>query len=166
MHMQQPNANNAEYELRSFLVRAKRATFAGDGPRTSSPEPGGREYVFADGEFRYRDRYFGWLRDIGQEIVWLGTVPRWGMNYMGGMLPGYESLTPSAFSFLKQALLLVTPDVPLRGPAHHNEGRWLYEMTCVGDLDTFQGDEAIFHQGEMVYSRRFFGGTVYYKRLS
>jgi len=151
----------SEKELRRFLAEAKRATFAGAGERLATSERGGWEYKYSEGDFGYRDRYFGSVFDIGQEIVWFRMLPVWGMNYHGGMVDGFENLAKECFSFLKRALLLVTEDFPYRGPTAHEEGRWLYTMSCLGSIWSFDGRESVQYDGRTVYERRLHGGVVY-----
>ncbi|WP_020393222.1 DUF5680 domain-containing protein [Kribbella catacumbae] len=62
-------------ELEAFIVRAKAASYVGDG-----------DLRFTDGDLEYCDSYFGGADFPGQEVVCLGPTPIWGMNYYGYLL--------------------------------------------------------------------------------
>ena len=70
-------------ELERFVVRAKRASYVGDGERALPSREGAHDLTFADGQWSYRDSYFGGTDFIGQEVVWLMGEPVWAMNYYG-----------------------------------------------------------------------------------
>ena len=74
-------------ELVDFIVRAKRNTYA-SGNKAAKLEDGFEEFIFEEGNFRYRDRYhakdprpFG-----GEEVVWQSGKAIWIMNYYGYIL--------------------------------------------------------------------------------
>ena len=77
MSMGIPEAESAHHqkvnlmkELSKFLIKAKINSYAsgGEGSRRVL-EDGGKEFVFEEGQLKYRDRYFGFSPFIGQEIV-------------------------------------------------------------------------------------------------
>src|SRR5215469_175472 len=78
----------------AFLLRAKRATYAGqDDEATLTPlVPRSRQLEYRDGDYLYRDIYFGMAYFVGQEVVsWRGE-PVWSMSYAGGVTsPGVDS---------------------------------------------------------------------------
>jgi len=58
-------------ELSKFLVKAKISTYASEGEANEIVlEDGAKELTFEDGEFKYRDRYYGFNPFVGEEIVW------------------------------------------------------------------------------------------------
>ena len=73
-------------QLQSFLVRAKRSTYASGIAPSGESRPGSFDLAYEEGEFRYLDSYFGGIDFIGEEAVWWKGTPVWGMNYYGWML--------------------------------------------------------------------------------
>ncbi len=147
-------------ELSEFIARAKRNTFATGGEKVASSKTASKDYLYKEGEFIYRDSYFGSRYDIGQEIVWRNDEPIWGMNYMGGMREGYEDLSKATFRFLKECLTLVDASMPFRGPELHQKGEFKYRNEVVGDVERFQGTERIFFRSDEIYERTYHGGLI------
>jgi hypothetical protein len=58
-------------EFLAFLLRAKLKTYATGGEGNERDfEDGTREMSYREGDFFYRDRYFGSNPFIGEEVVW------------------------------------------------------------------------------------------------
>ena len=72
--------------LEDFIIRAKAATYAGDGAPAVSCRPGSHDLSFEDGDFHYLDSYFGGTDFSGQEVVWQDGRPVWAMGYHGRVL--------------------------------------------------------------------------------
>lgn len=72
--------------LDRFIVLAKRQTYVGDGVKAAPSRTGSHDLSFADGDWSYRDSYFGGTDFLGQETVWLRDKPVWAMNYYGYVL--------------------------------------------------------------------------------
>ena len=72
--------------LDRFIVMAKRRTYVGDGIKAVASRTGAHDLIFADGDWSYRDSYFGGTDFLGQETVWLRDDPVWAMNYYGYIL--------------------------------------------------------------------------------
>ena len=70
-------------ELERFVVEAKRATYVGGGVAAAEPDRSPWILVFRQGDWLYRDSYFGGSDFLGQEVVWFRRQPRWAMNYHG-----------------------------------------------------------------------------------
>lgn len=138
-----------------FLLRAKRATYAGKGPETAASRPASHDLHYQEGEMSYIDSYLGGERFAGEEAVWHSGAPVWAMNYVG-------RVTGEGFSgdFLKAALLRCTPDMPWRGPREYREGEYVYRCSVTGDFTWFRGTETIAYQGRTVYECLFHGGSV------
>ena len=138
-----------------FLVRAKRATYAGKGPQGASSRPASHDFRYTEANLLYVDTYLGASPFAGQEALWDDEVPFWAMNYVG-------RVTDEGFSgdFLKDCLALATPELPYRGPRHHAVGLLTYVMSVRGDFAWFEGFEEIFFAGRPVYECRFHGGRV------
>lgn len=138
-----------------FLLRAKRATYAGKGPEAASSRPQSHDLHYHEGELTYIDSYLGGAQFAGEEAVWQSGTPVWSMNYAG-------RVTGEGFSgdFLKAALLHGTPDMPYRGPAEYAEGDYVYRCSVSGGFDCFHGSETITLKSRTVYECRFHGGSI------
>jgi len=138
-----------------FLLRAKRATYAGKGPEAASSRPKSHDLHYAEGDLAYIDSYLGGEQFAGEEAVWQGGMPVWSMNYLG-------RVTGEGFSgdFLKAALRHGTPDMPYRGPKEYKEGDYVYRCSVTGEFAWFRGSESITCQGRTVYECLFHGGNI------
>lgn len=148
--------NHLKPTLNAFLVRAKQATYAGQGPEATPSRPASHDlhYSEADG-WLYIDTYLGGDGFAGEEAVWKDGSPIWAMNYCGRTTgEGFDS------SFLKAALRNVPEDAPFRGPIEYQDGPHLYVNTYSGDPGWFFGREEIYHGGVSVYECIYHGGLV------
>ena len=138
-----------------FLIRAKRATYAGKGAETASSRTGSHDLVYREGELMYYDTYLGGDRFAGEEALWISDIPCWSMNYAG-------RVTGDHFSgdFLKDALLRVPEDKPYRGPREYSDGDYTYRCDSDGSFEWFQGKETIDYQGKPIYECCFHGGII------
>lgn len=138
-----------------FLVEAKKRTYAGKGAETDPSRVGSHDLVWRDGDMMYYDSYLGGEKFVGEEALWLGGAPIWGMNYVG-------RVTGENFSgdFLKEALLNVPLEKPFRGPEQYSRGGYEYNCEVVGDFGWFQGRETIRLDGVEIYECFFHGGLI------
>ncbi|GAB1483016.1 DUF5680 domain-containing protein [Treponema sp.] len=138
-----------------FLLRAKRATYAGKGAESKPWRPASHDLRYSEGELLYIDTYLGGECFAGEEALWRNESPLWAMNYVGRVLAdGFSG------DFLKEALCLGTEYFPYRGPPVHHNGEFDYHCTIQGAFDWFSGCEEIFRRGEKVYECRFHGGGI------
>jgi hypothetical protein len=72
--------------LEAFIVRAKAATYVGDGAPRPPCRIGAHDIRYEDGGWAYLDSYFGGTDFLGQEVVWQTGTPVWAMNYYGRIL--------------------------------------------------------------------------------
>jgi hypothetical protein len=152
-----------EKELCQFLVKAKIATYASgsDAFAVSPVLPSAHQLEYADGDFLYRDFYYGGLHFIGLETVFQGEQAIWGMSYYGGVLPGSsEEQIAGMPPVLKAALRQVPLEAPFRGPETFKKGEYLYENEIYRDLFSFHGSEIISIQGQAIYQLHYSGGMV------
>ena len=163
-------------ELRKFLVKAKKDTYAGDGEEVTPQRPGFRELEFEEGDWNYRDSYVGFFMAPGQEVVRYQGEPVWTMAYSGGMKPVLRDnfdFSKETFEFLKRALLHIPENAPYRGPLGEWSDRkgWLYEndIVDVNDITDFRGFESIWFTPdgespeigqEAVFHQTYMGGLV------
>ncbi|QSF47649.1 hypothetical protein JRJ22_06910 [Paenibacillus tianjinensis] len=142
-------------ELIDFLLEAKKATYAGEGPELSPSRPSSHDLEFTRGNLQYIDTYLGSEKFTGAEAIWEKDKPLWAMNYAG-------RVTAEGFSgdFLKEALLHVPADRPFRGPEQYSDGHFTYTCTVNGDFGWFNGVEEIRAGGMKVYECMFHGGWI------
>lgn len=147
-------------KLEQFLVKAKVSAYAGAGEGGEAILADGcKELIYKEGEFLYRDRYFGWNPFIGEEVVWQDNQVTWAMNYYGLV---FEEAVPTAqvYAFLQKAMKQVQVDRPFRGPQVFKEDDYEYQDESQGDLERFTGVERIFYRGREIYRLNYHGGTV------
>jgi len=143
-----------------FLLKAKLRTYAtgGEGAEQDLAD-GTREMFYREGDFFYRDRYFGFNPFIGEEVVWENDKVVWAMNYYGMVMDGSVE-GAEIYGFLKKAMQRITPDRPFRGPGEYREGDFLYQDRSEGNAERFSGEEKIFFQNRQVYGLKYHGGKV------
>jgi hypothetical protein len=147
-------------ELSKFLVKAKIATYASEGEANERVlEDGAKELIFEDGEFKYRDRYYGFNPFIGEEIVWKNGKIVWSMNYYGKIVSDVVS-AKEIYEFLKMAMRQVKEDRPFRGPNNFKSGDFEYIDESSGDVNDFFGTEKILFKGQEIYKLIYHGGIV------
>ncbi len=79
-----------------FLIRAKKATYAGKGPEETPSRPGSHDLKYSEGDLMYLDTYLGGGKFAGEEALWISGTPLWSMNYAGGGSPGIISAGTSS----------------------------------------------------------------------
>ena len=138
-----------------FLIRAKKATYAGKGAETDSSRTGSHDLVYREDDLMYYDTYLGGEKFAGEEALWISDVPYWSMNYAG-------RVTGDHFSgdFLKEALLHVPAEIPYRGPLHYANGDYSYRCEVSGAFDWFNGREVICYRGTEIYECLFHGSLI------
>jgi len=139
----------------SFLCRAKKASYAGNGAETVPSRPASHDLQYSEGSLVYIDTYLGGERFSGEEAVWQDGKPVWSMNYAGRVVD-----QPFSGEFLKAVLAQVPMDKPFRGPDYYTDGTYVFEQTAEGGIPWFQGYEKITAGGRLVYELFFHGGTV------
>ncbi len=85
--------------LLEFLIKAKRATYAGKGAEIASSRKMSHDLNFEDGDYMYYDTYLGTAKFAGEEALWISGIPYWSMNYIGRVIGDNFS-----GDFLKEAL--------------------------------------------------------------
>jgi len=145
-------------EVIAFILEAKHKTYAAGGEHAPSSRPASIDLPYRRGDFFYLDSYLGGFKFLGEEAVWQGDAPLWGMNYRGYML---VPEIPEGFGdFLKRALMEVPAKAPFRGPGFYKEGEFEYRCEWEGDVDRFEGRETIWMGLNPVYELVFHGGTI------
>jgi hypothetical protein len=143
-----------------FLIKAKRATYAGKGAEDMPSRPASHDLHFAEGDLHYIDSFLGGAKFGGEEALWRDQngvkIPFWTMNYYG-IVTDKEHFSGD---FLKEVLLRVPEDKPFRGPSEYSDGDYKYTCEVSGDFAYFCGKEEIFYCGEKIYECLFHGGDV------
>lgn len=142
-------------ELREFLLKAKKKTYAGKGAKSTPSRPCSHDFRYKENDFIYIDTYLGGECFIGEEAVWKNNAPIWGMNYCGRVIR--ENFCGD---FLKSALYKVPYDKPYRGPAYFQDRDYVYVCKVEGAIEWFQGYEEILYLNEKIYECYFHGGKV------
>ena len=147
--------------LIDFILKAKLFGYASGGE--------GQEKKFDDGSvgfeivsdgYRYLDRYNGFNPFAGSEQVFdSNDALLWIMNYFGEVLPS-DSETKKIYSFLKKAMLQISPEYPFRGPSKLENQNLRYENKQYGSLDRFHGIESIYENNKKVYILYYHGGRM------
>ena len=141
--------------LVEFLIRAKKATYAGKGAETISSREKSHDLTYRDGDYMYYDTYLGSVRFAGEEALWIKNTPFWSMNYIGRVIG-----SPFSGDFLKEALLRVPEDKPFRGPETYSNGDYTYHCETEGTFEWFHGKETICYKGSQIYECIFHGGLA------
>lgn len=143
-----------------FLRAAKLATYASQGDAASVPAllADSKQLEYRQGEWLYRDVYFGMFRFAGQEVVYHQSEPVWSMTYSGGLTQDdARGQAAEIYAFLRQALLQTPVSLPLRGPSVLTVGDKSYGCATVGGVAAFHGTEFIEVAGTKVYELHFSG---------
>ena len=147
----------------AFLLQAKRSAYAGqdDDASVAPLVPGSKQLEYRDGEYFYRDIYFGMAYFVGQEVVSYQGHAVWSMSYAGGVTRAGQRYDARAiYGFLRLALRHGTETDPYRGPAGFSHESWAYTNSSNGSPDAFWGIEEITRDGAHVYECRYAGGVL------
>lgn len=151
-------------ELRRFLVDAKRSTYAGLGDEATLPQPllpGSMQLEWRDGDWSYRDVYFGMSRFSGLETVYWQSRAVWSMAYSGGIIGEADVAdVRSIYVFLRAALMELSTEAPIRGPMKFVDAEMTYFCKISGDIEAFEGSERILHFERSCYALTCAGGLV------
>jgi hypothetical protein len=147
-------------ELTEFLVEIKTRLHADEAAPSTLAGGHARRDTDPRALFRYRREPLGETVEIGQETVWYGDVPIWGMGWHGGVRREFVAMRRPIFAFLREALASPDPGCPARGPGRLQRDRWLYVNHLTGDMRSFVGREAIYWQDQLVCFYDYVGGEI------
>jgi len=138
-------------QLNKFLVKAKINTYASNGEGGEKVlSDGSKKFEFKEGEFKYRDRYFGFNPFIGEETVFQNKKIVWGMNYYGKVIS--KIIPPrKIYQFLQETLKKIPESKPFRGPQIFQKDNFKYFNKIKGTVEKFEGKERIFYKERLVY---------------
>ncbi len=144
-----------------FIIKSKLAGYAGGGERLEKDFGDGfRGFQIISDSYRYIDRYTGFNPFSGSECVFNADgVPIWTLNYFGEVV-AKQTRPVKIYSFLREAMLQITPENPFRGPAHLQLGDLRYENLVNGEFERFHGVESIYEGDLRVYILYYHGGSL------
>jgi Domain of unknown function (DUF5680) len=147
-------------DLNAFIVKAKRATYVGSGEKAEPSRLGSHDLTFSEGNWSYRDSYFGGTDFLGQEAVWLKGEPVWAMSYYGYILRPDLIDGERAGETIKAALTAMYTQGRFLGDFDWEGPHGRYVDRSEGDVAHFSGREVILVQGVEAYALDYFGGLV------
>ena len=146
--------------LNAFIVRAKAATYVGDGQHAPSCRPESHDLKFADGDWSYLDSYFGGRDFIGQEVVYHTGSPVWAMNYYGRILRE-DLITPAQTGqIIKVSLSSMYAEGRFLGGFEYRHEGFVYTDSSEGAVSCFHGRETIAREGVIAYELVYHGGLI------
>lgn len=149
-----------ENELHSFIVKAKRATYVGNGQKLLPYRLGSHDLQYFDGDWSYHDSYFGESDFIGQEVIYHRGRVVWAMNYFGYIMKPEAFTSAQAGQMIKTSLSKMYAEGRFLGGFQHTEGALTYVDTSQGNVACFSGREWISQDGEAVYELVYHGGLI------
>ena len=146
--------------LHAFIVRAKAATYVGDGEHVDPCRLGSHDLRFSDGEWSYHDSYFGGTDFIGEEVVYHAEQPVWAMNYFGRILRDDLLSGAQAGQMIKASLSRMYAEGRFLGGFEFTEDDLTYVDSSEGPLGHFHGREFIRRGAELAYELLYHGGLI------
>jgi hypothetical protein len=147
-------------ELEAFIVRAKAATYVGDGEHVTSCRVSSHDLHFSDGDWAYHDSYFGGTDFIGEEVVYFAEKPVWAMNYYGRILRDELLTAAEAGHMIKASLSRMYQEGRFLGGFEHTDNDLTYIDTNEGSAVSFRGREWIRRGEEVAYELMYHGGLI------
>jgi hypothetical protein len=148
------------HELNAFIVRAKAATYVGDGQQTTPCRSGSHDLRFSEAAWGYHDSYFGGRDFIGEEVVYFAGKPVWAMNYYGRILRDDLLTAAQAGQMIKASLSRMYKQDRFLGGFEYSENDLIYIDSNQGNTDSFQGREFIRRAEEVAYELLYHGGLI------
>lgn len=142
-------------------MKAKLSGYASGGEGQEKKfDDGSQGFEMISDGFRYLDRYNGFNPFVGSEQIYnSNNALLWVMNYYGEIL-SIDSEPKKIYSFLKEAMLLISPDYPFRGPSKFENQNFRYENVQHGNIERFHGIENIYEDNKKVYVLYYHGGKL------
>ena len=146
--------------LTDFIVRAKAASYVGNGERAPSSRSSSHDLRYQDGAWSYLDSYFGGRDFIGEEVVFLNDNAVWAMNYYGRILRA-DLITPTqAGQVIKASLSKMYAESRFLGGFENQVESFVYIDTSDGDTACFRGREIILRGEDITYELLYHGGVI------
>jgi hypothetical protein len=146
--------------LDAFIVRAKAASYVGDGEHVTPCRTGSHDLRFSDGKWSYHDSYFGGADFIGEEVIYFAEKPVWAMNYYGRILREDLLTAAQAGQMIKASLSRMYQEDRFLGGFEHIENDLTYVDASEGNTEHFHGREIIRRGQELAYELLYHGGMI------
>ena len=147
-------------EIRKFILEAGKVDYSTGNEDFQKKETDGSLTIkYQNGDWQFRDNWFGGEPFAGQTVIWYKEEPIWTNVYYGGIHPKVEK-SKEVLKFLQLALKNAPEDLPIRGPSEFHQGEFRYLNVIQGELENFAGQEVIFQNGKEVYKAQYMGGLV------
>lgn len=147
-------------ELEHFVIAAKAATYVGEGVNASASRIGAHDLTYEDGDWSYRDSYFGGTDFLGQEVVWHDASPVWAMNYYGYILRPDLIDAERAGATIKAALSDMYAEGRFLGGFEWVGVHGTYRDSSRGAIAQFSGREVILVSDVEAYALDYHGGLI------
>ena len=144
-------------ELKQFLHKANTRGYG--SAEVNEEKLGNGEHIirFSDGDYEFKDVYYGGEPYAGQEVIFVNNSAVWAMQYRGFIVEG-EDFAP-IYAFLGEVLTSTKVGLP-RGQDGFSKNEFLYNFEMNGGLEDFSASETISKNGKIVYRANFLGGLV------
>ena len=146
--------------LNNVIVRAKAASYVAGGAKAEPSRRGSHDLIWIDGEWEYRDSYFGGTNFIGQEVLWFRQAPYWAMNYYGVICRPDLIDGERAGSTIMSALSTMYRTGRFLGGFEWVGEYGTYIDKSEGDARNFHGREVIMVDSEEAYALHYCGGVI------
>ncbi len=145
--------------LRKFLIESNKAGYFSGEEKKWIKEPNNSTTIpYVRGPWRAHDNFFGGEPYGGRLVIFYENKPVWIMVYYGYIAK--EEDTNPIYSVLRNALMKMPDDIPLRGPSEYKEGNLIYTNRSEGNLEQFSGEESINRDNKKLYKSNYRGGLV------
>ena len=146
-------------QLRKFLFKTTQCGYGNPDTQIEQALDGANVIDFQEGDWRMLDTYYGGQPYAGQEVIYYRDTAVWAMQYRGWLL-SIELPTSQIYNFLRKALLAAPAEYPYREPKELIQDDLVYRNQWRGDIDNFEGEEAIILNSQEIYKGAYFGGNV------
>lgn len=146
-------------ELADFLVEANTNTWPADSGEVEPTRMGYKEYRYPlidlGEDWLSLNGYSGYFRAPGTTTVYYKSRPAWMLTYAGnGLNEAYFHTAKETFAFLKEALMSVSVELPIRGPLEYSaNGKHYVFRLLEGDLSDGLWEEEITENGKSLFSQ-------------
>jgi len=144
-------------EIKQFLYKANLRGYGSAEVNEEKLENGEHIIRFSDGDYEFKDVYYGGEPYAGQEVIFKDGRALWAMQYRGYIIEG-EDFAP-IYAFLGKVLTSTEIGLP-RGKNGFSEDGFVYNFDMNGRLEGFNAGETISKNGKIVYLANFLGGLV------
>lgn len=143
------------WELRRFLVAAKKSTYASWNSANKIKEDNkSTTLIFEKWDWKYHDNYFWWEPYGGREVVFFKGSPVYIMVYYGWVEKTVNNIW-DVYKTLQWALLLIPENNPYRWPEEYKTWDYLYSNKFVWDVSNFSWDEKITLKWKEIYKAKY-----------